>query len=146
MYKLIVIFLITFLFSCSSESVKEKINKAGDIAGQATGEFVEGASKGIQKAFDVEVFLDEELKNAGIEIGKSSVENDSIGKDNLLIVYIVFTKKFKGTITAKVFDSNEKEMGRSKALLSGKVDETKFVEFHFDKRTDIDSKNKITIE
>ena len=52
------LFAIAFsLFACNSSTIKEKINQAGDVAGQTAGEFIEGASKGVQKAFDVKVEL-----------------------------------------------------------------------------------------
>lgn len=134
------------LTACSSTSIKEKINKAGDVAGQTAGEFIEGASKGVQKAFDVKIILPGGLKEKGIEFGKATVSNDSLGTDNTLVLYVIFNKDFEGKLTAKVFDDQSQEMGRSIVTLTGKKDETKFIEFHFDKRTNIDSKNKLTIE
>jgi hypothetical protein len=74
-------FLVLGLLSCSSGEIKEKINKAGDIAGQATGEFVEGATKGIEKAFDVKVEIGKDIESKGIQFGKSTVSNDSLGTD-----------------------------------------------------------------
>jgi hypothetical protein len=52
-----IILYTSFLFfgACSPDSIKEKINKAGDVAGQTAGEFIEGASKGVQKAFDIKL-------------------------------------------------------------------------------------------
>jgi hypothetical protein len=147
MYKTITaILILTSLISCSSESIKKKINKAGDIAGQATGEFVEGATKGIEKAFDVKVIINKELENKGIQLGKCSVANDSVGTDNLLVIYVIFNQDYKGTLTAKAFDENELEMGRISVEIEGKKNEAKYIEFHFDKRTNIDSKNKLIIE
>lgn len=134
------------LTACSSESIKEKINKAGDVAGQTAGEFIEGATKGVQKAFDVKIVLPGDLKEQGIEFGKASVTSDSVGTDNLLLLYVIFHKDFEGKLTAKVFDEQSLEMGRASVNVSGKKDEAKFMEFHFDKRTNIDSKNKLTIE
>jgi hypothetical protein len=137
---------VIFFAACSSESIKEKINKAGDVAGQTAGEFIEGASKGVQKAFDVKVTLPEGLKEKGVEFGKTQVTSDSAGTDNVLVVYVIFNKDFDGKLTAKVFDEQSLEMGRSTVTVTGKKDETKFIEFHFDKRTNIDSKNKLTVE
>lgn len=132
--------------ACSSADIKEKINKVGDVAGQTAGEFIEGATKGVQKAFDVTITLPKDLKEKGVEFGKATVSSDSVGTDNLLVIYVIFNKDFEGKLTAKVFDELSQEMGRSATTLSGKKDEAKFVEFHFDKRTNIDSKNLLTIE
>lgn len=134
------------ILSCSSDSIKQKINKAGNIAGQATGEFVEGASKGIVKAFDVNLEVSKNLINKGIELGKSTVTSDSTGVDNLLVIYVIFNKDFKGKLTSKAYDENSLEMGRVSVLVEGKKDDAKYIEFHFDRRTNLNSKNKITIE
>ncbi|MBL7947365.1 MAG: hypothetical protein JNN19_00085, partial [Bacteroidia bacterium] len=83
-YLSILLCLILVLAACNSSTIKEKINQAGDVAGQTAGEFIEGASKGVQKAFDVKVELSESLKSKGIELGKSTVSSDSLGTDNLL--------------------------------------------------------------
>jgi hypothetical protein len=139
-------FLALLISSCSTDSIKQKINKAGDVVGQTTGEFIEGAADGVQKAFDVKISLPKGLKEKGVEFGKSTISNDSIGTDNLLEVYIIFNKDYQGKLTAKVYDDNSLEMGRATVQLNGKMDETKYVAFHFDKRVNIDSKNKITVE
>lgn len=140
------VLVLTALVSCRPSSVKEKINKAGDVAGQTAGEFLEGVSKGVQKAFDVNIDLPENLKAKGIEFGKSTISSDTVGSDNLLNLYVIFNKDFKGEFTAKVLDDNSKEMGRTRTEISGKNGEAKFFMFHFDEKTNIDSKNKIVIE
>lgn len=138
--------VLLLIYSCNSSSIKEKINKAGDIAGQATGEFAEGVAKGVNKAFDVQIDLPQSLKDKGISFGKISVTSDSAGTDNLLSVYVIFNNDFNGTLTAKAFDDKGLEMGRVAVPVEGKASEAKFIDFHFDKRTNIDSKNRLTIE
>ena len=138
--------LSLLLLSCSTSTVKEKINKAGDVAGQTAGEFIEGASKGLQKAFDVQVAPTASFTTKGLALGKTTVSSDPKAKDNVLIVYLIFNQDFKGNITAKVFDDKQLEMGRSTITITGKKDEAKYLEFHFDKRANMDSKNRITIE
>ena len=146
MKKIILALATLCLAACSSNSIKEKINKVGDVAGQTAGEFIEGASKGVQKAFDVKITPPEGLKTKGINFGKATVSSDSAGTDNLLLLYVIFNADFEGKLTAKVFDDQAQEKGRSAQTLSGKKDEAKFIEFHFDKRTNIDSKDKLVIE
>jgi hypothetical protein len=140
------LFLIALLTGCSADSIKEKINKAGDVAGQTAGEFIEGATKGVQKAFDVKVAGSASLSDRGITFGKATVSSDSVGTDNLLLLYVIFDKDFDDKLTAKVFDDQSLEMGRSTVHVAGKKGEAAFVEFPFGKRTNIDSKNKLTIE
>lgn len=146
MKKLLFSLTSLFLLACSSNDIKENINKAGDVAGQTAGEFIEGASKGVQKAFDVKLEVPEQLKTQGLEFGKASVTSDSSGTDNVLLLYVIFNKDYEGKLTAKVFDEQALEMGRTSTNVKGKKDEATFIEFHFDKRTNINSKNKLTVE
>jgi hypothetical protein len=139
-------FSLLLLNACSADAIKEKINRAGDVAGQTAGEFIEGATKGVRKAFDVKVTLTDKLKEKGVEFGKATVSSDSLGTDNLLVLYVIFNEDFEGKLTAKVFDEHNQEMGRAAAHLKGKKDEAQFAEFHFDRHTNIDSKNKLRVE
>lgn len=133
------------LTACSSGDVKEKINQAGDVAGQTVGEFASGISSGVEKAFEVKIGLNQMLINEGVSIGKVSL-NDSGGNDNVLTVYMMFSRDFDRNITAKAFDSKGAEMGRVRAPVRFKTDEAGFVEFRFDPRTNIDSDSKIILE
>lgn len=146
MKKIFIPILALFIFSCSTDNIKEGINKAGDVAGQTAGEFIEGASKGVEKAFDVKVNLSDDLKKKGLEFGKTYITSDSLSTDNLLMVYIIFNQDYSDTLKAKVYDDKQLEMGRTTTIVTAKKDEAKFVEFHFDKRTNIDSKNVLTVE
>jgi hypothetical protein len=146
--KIIYLFSVTifFLASCSSCQVKEKANKAGDVAGQVIGEFASGVSNGVEEAWETSVVPNETLKSQGIQFGKTTVSSDSVGKDNLLTIYVIFNQDFKGQMTAKAFDSKGLEMGRVKVDVKGKKDEARFIDFHFDRRTNIDNDSKLAIE
>jgi len=147
MRKSILVIAVAFgMTACSSSSIKDKINKTGDVAGQVAGEFMEGASKGVVKAFDVKVDLSPTLMEKGIQFGKATVSSDTVGTDNLLVLYVIFNKDFDGSLTAKAFDDQSLEMGRVTIPVTGKKNDAMFIEFHFDKRTNIDSKNKLSVE
>ena len=145
MKKLFIPIFALIIFSCSTDNIKEGINTVGDVAGQTAGEFIEGASKGVEKAFDIKVTLSDDLKKKGLEFGKTYITNDSLSTDNLLMVYIIFNQDYSDTLKAKVYDDKQLEMGRTTAVVNGKKDQAMFVEFHFDKRTNIDSKNVLTV-
>jgi hypothetical protein len=140
------IFTLCIFASCSSCEVKEKANKAGKEAGQVIGEFASGISNGVEESIEVSVILTDNLKSKGIQFGKTTVSSTNEGKDNLLSVYIIFNQDFTGSLTAKAFDGKGLEMGRVKLDLSGKKDEARFIDFPFDKRTNIDNDSKLTIE
>ena len=143
---LVLIFSVIFLFSCSNSSVNDKINKVGEVVGEAGGHLAKGIGNGATQAFEVKIDLPLNLKEQGLSFGKITVGNDTSGNDNLLSVYFIFAKDFSGNLTAKVFDNKSMEMGRANILVEGKMNEAKFFDFHFDKRTNIDSDCKLTIE
>lgn len=136
--------VVIFCTACKSETVKEKINKAGDVAGQTAGELIEGISKGVQKAFEVEVTMDEKLKSTGVELGKTTVKSDTLGTDNVLVAYLIFNQNFKGKLLVTAKDKG-KEFGRVLLPFEAKKDEAHFVEFHFGEHVNIDSKNSLEL-
>jgi len=148
--KIIVLFcsllFLLLMSGCSSDDTKKNISKAGDVAGQAVGEFVSGVSSGVQKVFDMTITLPKDLENKGIKFGKISVKSAPEGTDNLLIVYFIFEKDFNETLVVKVFDRKGLEMGRAKQKIVGAKGDAKFIEFQFDKLTNIDVDSKLTIE
>lgn len=145
-YILYFIFLSIAVCSCSSSTVKEGIEKAGDAAGQTAGKLAKGIQTGMNKTFDVQVDLPDHLRNKGIALGKTIVSSGPEGTDNLLSVYFIFSENYKGSITAKVFDTQAQEMGRASSAVDGIKGQAKYIDFSFDKRTNIDSDSKLTIE
>ncbi|MBL7923414.1 MAG: hypothetical protein JNL88_04360 [Bacteroidia bacterium] len=139
------VILLFFVVACSGEAVKEKINQAGDVAGQTVGEFASGVKGGVEKAFEINITLSDGLKQQGLSLGKVSLK-DSSGNDHVLTVYTIFGKAFNGAVTAKAFDHKDSEMGRVKLEISALKDEARFLEFRFDPRTNIDTDSRIVLE
>ena len=137
--------VLTVLFSCNS-SVKEKINTVGDAAGETAGEFFKGVGKGIDNAMEIKIVSPAYISQRGLEFSKTTIASTSEGTDNLLNVYVIFKKDFKGKLSSKVFDASGHETGRASADVEGKAGDAKYVDFEFDKRTNIDSDYKIVIE
>ena len=141
--------LMLTLFACDrvKKETKDAINKGGETAGKTATEFFEGVSEGIDKTLQCDITLSQTLKEKGLRTGKFSVNNDTTGgQNNLLMLYIIFDKDFKDNISLKAFDKNGLELGRTKMQVEGKSGDAKYYDFHFDKRTYIEVKSKITIE
>ncbi len=138
--------LLLFVSSCSHESVKEKVNTVGDAAGETAGEFLKGVGSGMDKAFEVKVTSPKYISDKGLEFSKVNINSSGEGIDNLLNVYVIFKKDFSGKLTAKVFDTKDKEVGRVALQVEAKAEEAKYIDFEFDPRTNIDSDFKIIIE
>ena len=83
------------------ETTKEVINKSGETVGKATTEFAEGVTEGIDRSLDCELKLSEKLIGKGLQTGKFSIKNDSLGHtNNVLSLYVIFNKGFEGSFTS----------------------------------------------
>ncbi len=61
-------------------------------------------------------------------------------------MYLIFDNNFNKKVTLKVFDEDGQEYGRITQLINGEKNEAKYVDFVFDKRTNIDGKGKVSFE
>ena len=107
---------------------------------------VKGIESGVKKARAINLSYTKSLTAKGISNGKVTLRNDKEGTDNLLSVYLIFSKKFKGKIIAKAYDNQGLEMGRSSVKVEAQEGEAGFYDFHFDKRTNIDRDGRIILE
>ena len=146
--KYILIFISLTLCSCNwaKQKTKETVNKTGEVAGKAGSEFVDGVSKGVENSFRNEVVLSNGLKDKGIETGKISIHSTDSTSDNILTTYLIFNKEFDQEIRVKLMNELGQEYGRQSQNIKGKAGEAKYIDFVFDKRTNIDGKGKITFE
>lgn len=150
MKKIIFITTILGLFmSCNKvkETTKETINKTGETVGKSATEFFDGVSDGVEKTLECEITLSYQLIENGLKTGKYEIKSNlNNGKDNILVLYLIFDKDIDQTLYLKAFDKKNVEIGRSKLEITGKKGEAEYFEFHFNDRTDIESKSKISIE
>lgn len=128
------------------EKSKNTINKSGEIVSKSGSEFLDGVSKGIEKTFQSKVYFSEALSDQKISAGRIVINTDEDGNQNILSVYMIFASDFEREITAKIFDENNQEYGRTKTKILGKAGEAKYMDFQFDKRTNIEGKGRITFE
>ena len=134
-----------FFQSCRTEEGNQKLANTSEKVGESAASIVKGMKSGIEKASAIKIDITEELKNRGVSNGKVAL-NSKGGHHNVLNVYMVFDKKINRNIIVKVQDSQGLEIGRSKVLVAAEAGDAKFIDFVFDKRTDIDRDNKITMQ
>jgi len=138
------------LFFLSCNGVEDKANNtishAGRTIGKGTTEFVKGVKEGIDKTLGCSVNLAPSLTAKGVETGKFIVGNTQGASVNELSVYFIFNKNFSGTVVAKVTDKTGQEYGRASTHVDGKQGDAHYVDFVFDKRTDIENRSTFTIE
>lgn len=136
------------LSSCNwaQEKVKDTANKSGELIAETGSEFAEGASRGIENTFSNTVVISDELQKAGLKTGKITVRGTDSSTDNIITAYLIFDNAISRSISVKVYDASDKEYGRATATVSGQKNEAKYVDFIFDRRTNIESKGKIVFE
>jgi len=145
---LFLVFVTVAAVACNrvKETAKGAVNTAGDAAGQVAGEFAKGVGDGVEKSFDVVPDYTASFTAKGLKAGEVKLSSDSAATDNVLNIYIIFEKDYKGEVFVKANNSKGLEIGRSTAKIEGKKGAAKYVEFHFDTKTNIDADSKVVVE
>ena len=145
---IVAITTIATVSSCNraKEKAKQSANYAGAVVGRGSSEFIEGIAEGVNESFDCSLELAKVLKEKGLKSGKFKITTDSSGNDNVVSVYLIFDKDYKGQVSAKIFDSKNQEYGRTVAAVENSSGKAQYVDFVFDRRTDIERKSRILLE
>jgi hypothetical protein len=146
---LIILLALTVVFaSCNraKQKAKEVVNKTGEAVGTGASEFAKGVARGVEETLECTVEISKPQADKGLQAGKFKITDSQDAHDNVLTVYLVFNKDYKGPVAAKIFDRNGQEYGRSAIDVESKAGEAKYYDFTFDKRTDIENKSKFVIE
>ena len=61
-YLFIIIILTSVSCNWAKQKTKETVNKAGEVVAKTGSEFVDGVSKGVEKTFQNQVVLSDQLK------------------------------------------------------------------------------------
>ena len=142
------IILVFTTLSCNwaKQKTKETVNKAGEVAAKAGSEFADGVKKGVEKTFTNEVILSDHLKKNGVHTGKIIISGTDSTSDNIASVYLIFDATFDENISVKLLNEEGVEYGRTSVKISAQKNEAKYIDFVFDKRTNIDSKGKLIFD
>ncbi len=127
------------------DGTKDALNKGGELAGSAATEVIEGVTTGVQQTWSVDVQLSDALKANGLTVGKTVVESDSAGNDNVLVVYFGSDRALNDTLYAVAVDEEGREMGRSSAPVALAAEAADYFTFRFQARTDLERKSRISI-
>lgn len=138
--------VIVFFLLISCNSAHQKINDVGEKVGEATGEMVQKVTTGVENALELKVEFSDSLKKSNISRGKIILADSAGGRDNLVSIYLVYPIAFKGALSLKAFDSKGLEMGRASASVNAQKDDAAYVDFLFDRRTNIDYNSKLILD
>jgi hypothetical protein len=142
------LFIGFVLTSCNwaKDKTKDTLHKGGEIVGKAGSEVVDGVAKGVEDSFANIVEASTRITGNGIKLGRVTVNGTDSTTDNIVSVYLIFDKHFEGKITAKALDNNGLEFGRVTMDIVADSGQAKFVDFEFDRRTNIDRNDRVRLE
>lgn len=127
------------------DGTKDALNKGGELAGSAATEVIEGVTSGVENTWSLDVQLSDDLRSRGLAIGKTQVEADSAGMDNMLILYLSAERAFADTLQAIAVDEDGREMGRSALVLDLSAGSANYHTLKFQSRTDLERKSRVEI-
>lgn len=81
-----------------------------------------------------------------MQSGKIVIRNSDDATDNIISAYLIFNNDINQDVTIKVFSPAGQEYGRVKQQVKAQKGEARYVDFVFDKRTNIDGKGTIQFE
>lgn len=82
------------------------------------------------------VYCDSTLVEDGVSVARVSIE---AGKAPKAVLYLSYSKLFKSPVILRAFDQNRNEIGRSKRVISGDVEEADYADFEFNARVPLKS-------
>ena len=140
--------LCSTLMACdwAKDKAKDTLHKGGEIVGKAGSEVVDGVTRGVEESFSNLVEVSPRISGNGIRIGRVTVRSTDSTTDNLVSVYLIFDQKFSGKMTARALDDNGLEFGRTSIDIVADSGQARFVDFEFDRRTNIDRNDRVRLE
>lgn len=76
------------------------------------------------------------LREDGVNVERVSIE---MGKAPKAVLYVSYSKLFKSPVILRAFDQNRNEIGRSKRVISGDVEDADYADFEFGARVPMKS-------
>jgi hypothetical protein len=123
------------LLKGAGEAVKKEGKEAAESVAEGTGEVFKGLGKGLEKGLmEVKVKSHESVAAAGLGVTRAARGEDGTAK-NTVTAYITFEKAFAGALEVRVYDGEDREVGRAKVDLDEKESGAKYIDFTFDPRT-----------
>lgn len=144
MYRIFFFFGILSLGSC--HRVGRAIESGAETAGKAAGSIAQHVGSGVEQAFEPKPEMDPRLINAGLKLGKTLIGSEGEGTDNKLSVYFIATRRMDVNISARVSDVKGQEIGRASSRLQLDSGQARYLEFLFDKYTNMDSDSRIYLD
>ena len=123
------------LLKGAGEAVKKEGKEAAETLAEGTGEVMKGLGKGIQKGLmEVKFSPHQSVAANGLGVTRMARGEDGTAK-HTVTAYVTFEKGFAGTLELRAYDSEDREVGRSKLETDERESGAKYLDFTFDERT-----------
>lgn len=115
------------------EALKTEGKDAAKVVGEGTGEALKGLGAGVDKSLNqVKLTVGGELGAKGLGGTRASLDD---ANKHTVAVYVTLEKAYQGPLELRVYDAEDKEVGRAKVDLDEKEATAKYVSFKFDEHT-----------
>jgi hypothetical protein len=144
MVRVSLLLIVTFFYTACGrvkENAKEVIVETGKTVGKTGSEFVQSVNEGVESSLNCTIKIAKPLQPIFKASGKVQFQSKDGGKDNVCSIYLIFEDNCNKKVSVKVVDEHGVEYGRSKATINGKKGEATFIDFEFDKRTNLEAKS-----
>lgn len=123
------------LLKGAGEAVKKEGKEAAQSLAEGGSELVKGLGEGIEKGL-MEVKFTPHVSVAANGLGVSRAARGEEGtKRHTITAYVTFEKAFDGTLELRAYDTQDREVGRSKVSSKEAESGAKYLDFTFDERT-----------
>ena len=141
-----ILFLFGFLCLGACHRVGQAIESGAETAGKAAGSIAQHVGSGVEQAFELKPELSPRLSNMGLQLGKTLIGGEGEGTHNKLSVYFIATRRTDVNISARVNDVKGQEAGRTSSRLQLDSGQARYLDFLFDKYTNMDSDSRIYLD
>lgn len=112
--------------SIDEEAIYNLANKTARIAGNGVKAIAEGLDESVGKTT---IFMNEEVSDEGIEIGRADEDNE--GEGTVITLHLDFEKDFEGKLRLSAYDSEGTKMETSELAVKEVAGTEKVFEFPF---------------
>jgi hypothetical protein len=121
------------------EGLKTSGKEAVTALSEGIGSIVKGAEEGFDKSLTkVNLKADTSVSVYGIKLGKCGKYFSDSLKTNVVSAYSIFNEDVNSELVLIAIDNDNLEVGRSKIKVKEKEGTSKYIDFAFDKRMNID--------
>lgn len=126
------------------EAMKGEGKEAAKAVGEGGGEVLKAVGVGVEKSLNqVKLEVGGDLAKKGV--GGTRATLDDASKGHTVSVYVTLEKAYAGPLELRVYDAEQKEVGRAKIVLDEKEPTAKYVDFKFDEHTPLRTAEKLEL-